>query len=124
MSNYSKRGVILFIVLGTIIVVMGLAIIVLRIIATQSRLTRHQVNRIQAQYAAKAALIFVMDRLRNSDPSWGTGTYHMGPGMDIPENDLPESVTEVEIAVGALGTGSSGLGRRITATATYVYTPS
>lgn len=64
MPNCNRRGVILFVVLGVIIVVVTLATVVLRIISSQSRLTHHQVSRIQAQYAAKAGMVLAFDKLR------------------------------------------------------------
>ncbi len=65
--NYSRKGVILFIVLGVIIVSVVLATVVLRIISSQSRLTHHQVSRIQALYAAKAGMVLAFDKLRRGD---------------------------------------------------------
>lgn len=41
-----------------------LTTVILRTISNQSRLTHHQVTRIQAQYAAKAGMILAFDKLR------------------------------------------------------------
>ena len=73
MSNLrpGKRGVALFIVLGTILVVVILANIVLNIILSQSRLTHHQISRIRAYYASLAGMNYALEQLRT-----GTWVYH------------------------------------------------
>jgi len=130
MPNRDKKGVILFIVIGVTIVFIILATVILRVIANQSRLTHHQVSRIQAQYAAKAGIIYALDKLRlNNDANWPTtGTYTRtmyksgaSAAGDFNEPDLPSSIQSVSITVYAPGTGISGT-RKITATADYLYT--
>jgi len=66
MSNYlpNKKGVAIFMVLATIMIVVVLANVVLAIISNQSRLTRHEVNRIQAYYSAQAALVYTLEKIR------------------------------------------------------------
>lgn len=130
MPDRNKKGVLLFIVLGTIIVVATLSTVILRIILSQSRLTHHQVSRIQAQYAAKAGVIYALDKLRkNDDANWpATGEYtwimrrsgSTPPVLDEP--NLPGSIDRVEITVYAPGTGISGT-RKISAKAFYTPTP-
>lgn len=140
MPNYNKKGVILFIVIVIIIMVSIMSTIILRIVSSQSRLSHHQVSRIQAQYAAKAALIYALDKLRRNDASWSATTpvnpvekrmckEVAGPNCntpDITEPDLPSSVQYVDITVydpaaAAPNQGISGT-RKITATAEYTYT--
>ncbi len=131
MPNRDKKGVILFIVIGVILVVVILSTVILRVISNQARLTHHQVSRIQAQYAARAGVIYALDKLRrNDDANWpATGTYTRtmlksgasSPG-DFNEPNLPGSVQSVVITVGAPGTGISGT-RKITAAADFLYTP-
>lgn len=67
MPDSDKKGVILFIVLGVIIVTVTLATVILRNISNQSRLTHHNVTRIQAQYASKAGMVLAFDKLRRGD---------------------------------------------------------
>jgi hypothetical protein len=130
MFNSNKKGVLLFIVLGTIIVVAALSTVILRIILSQSRLTHHQVSRIQSQYAAKAGLNYALDKLRrNDDANWpATGEYvriMRRSGASVPdfnEPNLPGSIDRVEITVYAPGSGISGT-RKISAKAIYTYTP-
>jgi len=110
-------------------VVSVLATVMLRIISHQSRLTHHQVSRIQAQYAAKAALVYTLDKLRrNDDASWpATGQYTKRmcrSGCDINEPNLPNSIQRVDITVFNINTGIPGTNtRKISARAIYTYTP-
>lgn len=68
MIRVGKKGIALFMVLATILIVVILSNIVLSIISSQSRLTHHEVNRIRAYYAAQAGLVYTMEKLRNG--SW------------------------------------------------------
>jgi Tfp pilus assembly protein PilX len=80
MPNRSKRGIILFIVIGIIMLVAVLSTIILRIVANQSRLTHHQVSRVQAMYAAKAGMVWALEMLRT-----GTKVYSVA----LARNDCP-----------------------------------
>lgn len=142
MPNYNKKGVILFIVIGVIMVVAMLSIVILRIISNQSRLTHHQLSRIQGQYAAKAGVLYALDKLRrNDDLSWTNTTplvpvvkrmckQVMAPDCNSPaiiEKDLPPSINYVDIyvydpAAPPPNQGISGT-RKVSAKATYTYTP-
>ena len=129
MPDSNRKGVILFIVLGTIIVVATLSTVILRIILSQTRLTHHQVSRIQAQYAAKAGINYALEMLRTNDPDWpSTGEYTRimrrsgSSSPDFNEPSLPASIDNVEITVYSPGTGPSNT-RKISAKATFTYTP-
>lgn len=66
-----QKGVVLLLVLGTLLVVIILANVVLSIVSSQSRLTHHQVSRIQAYYASQAAVNYALEKLRlGSDGNW------------------------------------------------------
>lgn len=67
-----KKGVALFMVLATILIVVVLANVVLNIAASQSRLTHHEVSRIQAYYAAQAGMVYALEKLRNG--TWNSGS--------------------------------------------------
>lgn len=126
-----NRGVLLIMVLATILVVTILANIALNIILSQARLTHHQVSRTQAYYAALAGVNYAIEKLRVNDADWpATGSYIRnlcrsagspctGAG-DIVDGDMPVSLKNVEITVGAPGSGINGT-RKITAKA--IYTP-
>jgi hypothetical protein len=126
----NKKGVLLFIVVGIIIVVATLSTVILRITLNQARLTHHQVSRIQSQYAAKAGVNYALEKLRrNDDVFWpATGEYTRimrrsgASAPDFNEPDLPASIDNVEITVYTPGSGISGT-RKISAKASYTYTP-
>lgn len=129
MPRDSKKGAILFVVLGTIIVVATLSTVILRIMLTQTRLTHHQVSRIQAQYAAKAGVTYALEMLRINDPDWSSSVEYTrimrrtgSVSPDINEPDLPASIDRVEITVYSPGTGPSST-RKVSAKAVYTYTP-
>ena len=81
MLNRDKKGIVLFIVIGIIMVVVVLSIVILRMIANQSRLTNHQVTRIQAQYAAKAGMVYALEMLRT-----GAWVYSVSPPVNTCPN--------------------------------------
>jgi type II secretory pathway pseudopilin PulG len=130
MLKSNRKGMILFIVLGTIMVVSILSTVILRIILTQSRLTHHQLSRIQSQYAAKAGINYALEMLRVNDSNWpATGEYtrimrQSGSSLpDFNEPNLPGSVSRVEITVYGVNSGPIAGTRRISAKAIYTYSP-
>ncbi len=62
-----RKGVAMFMVLATILIVVVLANVALTIVANQGRLTRHEVGRIQAYYAAQAGLEYTMMKIKVGD---------------------------------------------------------
>ncbi len=72
-----ERGVALFVVLATIFVVVLLANICLNIMVSQSRLTHHKVNRIQAYYAGWAVINYAQEELRRG--KWTAPSVHFLP---------------------------------------------
>ncbi|MDD5116479.1 MAG: hypothetical protein PHW98_05385 [Candidatus Omnitrophica bacterium] len=129
MSDGSRKGVILFIVIAVIMLVATLSTVILRIMLTQTRLTHHQVSRIQAQYAARAGVNYALDMLRTNNANWpSTGEYTRimrrsgAVSPDFNEGNLPASIDRVEITVYNPGSGPSNT-RRISAKAVYTYTP-
>jgi len=126
---------VLFIVIGVVLVVGILAVVILRIITSHARLTHHQVTRVQAMYAAKAGMLYALDKLRrNDDPTcWPTGPGQYTRSMnregsgacEVREPDLPPAVSEVLITVYDLGTSygpADPLSRKVSATANFLYT--
>lgn len=128
-----KKGVVLLIVLGTILLVVILANIILSTMSSQSRLTHHQVSRIQAYYAAMAGINYAFESIRLNDANWipapdvfpNTRTRILCRGCVLPnvnEPELPNSIQQVTITIGAPNSGISGT-REVRATATYIYSP-
>ena len=74
-----KRGVVLFIVLATILLVIILSGVILRIISSQSRLTHHKVSRIKAYYAGRGMINYAFERFRTGawvpNPAGGARKY-------------------------------------------------
>jgi Tfp pilus assembly protein PilX len=134
MPNYcDKKGMILFIVIGIIMVVVVLSTVILRVATVHARLTHHQVTRIQAQYAAKAAVIYTLYKM-HEDPTWFattpaspvTKTMCRG-GCDINEPLLPSSIQSISITIydpAAPAPNQGILGsRKISAKVDYTYVP-
>jgi len=129
--RFKKKGVVLLIVLGMLLVVASLTTVILSLILSHSRLTHHQTSRIQAYYASQAGIIYALEKLRTGDTNWipspdtspNTRTRTLcRSGCDVNEPDLPNPIQQVAIVIEAAGTGISGT-RRLKATATYTYTP-
>ena len=93
MPDSDRRGVLFFIVLGILIVVAILSTVILRIMLSQSRLTHHQVSRIQAQYAARAGLVYALEMLKKgtADGGWG---YSVLPAVNSCPNSSGCLVTD------------------------------
>ncbi len=62
--RFNKKGVVLLIVLGTLLVVVSLATVVLSMMLSHYRLTHHQTSRIQAYYAALAGVNYGLENIR------------------------------------------------------------
>ncbi|MFA6217214.1 MAG: hypothetical protein WDL87_06160 [Candidatus Omnitrophota bacterium] len=97
LKRNNKRGVVIFIVLITLLIVAALSQVVLNIILNQSRLNYHQVSRLQAYYAVLAAMNLTRENLRLQN--WTTNTYTLcSSGCTVNDPDIPYRVT---ITVGA-----------------------
>lgn len=117
MAESNKRGVVLFIVLATLMIVIVLANVILNIMSSQSRLTHHQVSRIQSYYAAQAGMNLALERLRTG--TWNTGTYSLcKSGCTVNDTDIPYRV-DINISDPNPTTNI----RTITFTTTYTYAP-
>jgi Tfp pilus assembly protein PilX len=113
-----NKGVALLLVLMVILVAVIIANISLTFILSQSRLTHHEISRIQAYYACQAGVNYALEKLRTGD--WSTGSYSLcSSGCTVNDGDIPY---RVDITIGDTGSGINNT-RRISATATYTYTP-
>lgn len=74
--NFYQRGVALFLVLGTILIVALLSSVILSIVLNQTRLAYHQITRVKAYYATLAAMNLAVDKLQSG--AWGNGLYTFG----------------------------------------------
>ena len=132
-----NKAMAMLLVLVTIAVVMLLANIVLSTVVSQSRLTHHQVSRIQAYYAAQAGINYALDKLRRQDdtinwpiPASDEAAYTRRicrncVAPDIAELKLPLSINSVSVKVTPAGTANcnppAGIPVCVSATADYAY---
>jgi len=73
--RFNKKGIVLFIVLGTLLVVVSLATVILNLVLNHAQFTQHQTNRIQAYYASMAGINYGLEKLRIGLPSgWTTAS--------------------------------------------------
>lgn len=118
-NNRNKQGIVMFIVLATVLVVILLANILLGLVSSQSRLTHHQVSRIQAYYAAKSGINYAIEQLRLGNWLAGGSWTLCRTGCDINDPAIPGPIQLITITVGEVGGGT----RPVSATATYTYSP-
>ncbi len=129
-----KKGIALFMVLGTILIVVVLANVMLAMISSHGRLTHHQVSRIQAYYAAQAGVNYAYESLRVG--AWDSSDCPAPNGCLLSAldpnfaADFPHTVSDVRIILKTPSAGSSTCPNTlsagtvcINATATYTYTP-
>lgn len=107
-------------VLAILMVIVALANVVLSTMLNQSKLTHHQVTRIQAYYAALGYANYTYQKLfLNDDPvGWPaafTKTFCRS-GCDVNDQDLPFGIERIDVVVQADSAGRPGI-REIVATA-------
>jgi hypothetical protein len=144
MAN-NKKGIVLFIVLATVLIIVILSGVILSIISSQSRLTHHQASRIKAYYAGKGIMNYALEMLRKGSPGgWvlpGTGNLYyachkaQGSSKDcvdsgisptssayiIPtDNDIPYNV---QVTIHPDKTGPNNIGAKLEIKTEYTYTP-
>jgi len=109
-SKTDKRGVVLFIVLMTIVIVSTLASVVLSIMVSQARLTHHQASRIQAYYASQAGVNYAIEMLRIGPPTgWTVGTCTSGCWWTFSDGDFrPSSILNNSVQITTIPSGSAG----------------
>jgi Tfp pilus assembly protein PilX len=131
-----QKGIVLVLVLATILIVVLLGIAILNIISSQSRLTHHQLSRIQAYYANKAVINYAFEQLRTGAWVPGTNCTAVSPcvatqatpnfGLNLAAGGdfLPPSITSVSLTITPAGTSTCPAGNCdcVNATATYTHT--
>ena len=79
-----KKAVILVVVMGILIVVFTLALVALYLMTQEARIAEHKIRRMEALFAARAAMVHAIEELRsgntNLDPSWTVTMNRIGPG--------------------------------------------
>lgn len=107
----SQRGMVLFIVLAIFFIVILIGNFTMGLISSQSRLTHHNVGRIQAYYAAQGALHYAFEKLRqNNDSNWqipSIGNAYTRTlcrsGCNINDPSLPLTISTVRIRIADQG---------------------
>jgi len=131
-SNH-KKGVVLLIVLGTLLVVVSLATVILSLILSHARLTHHQTSRIQAYYAAMAGINYGLEKLRLGPAGGGWAVSPRTETMSFAWGDFKppilinptNGVTITIKSAGSAGCSSPPApmgGACVSATADYSYT--
>jgi len=129
----NRKGVVIFIVLATILVVVILSGVILSVISSQSRLTHHQVSRIKAYYAGRGMMSYAMEKLRIGDwipnSSGGANKYacHRGcidsvtANYTIPQDaDIPY---KIQIKIYPKDNALSATATQLDIKTEYTYTP-
>ncbi len=128
-NNSKKSGVALFFVVLTVVVVLVLAVVILTTMSNQSRLTHHQISRIQAYYASIGSINYAMDMLRvGAGSGWTTASCPGPAGCTMPADaTMPNTIISRKVFFVPAGTGGcnppGGTGICIQATTDYTYTP-
>lgn len=66
----SRKGIILYMVLGVLLIVAVLANVIVMVITSHTRFTEHQVRRIKAYYAAMGGIVYAREMLILKVPDW------------------------------------------------------
>ena len=98
MPNRNKRGMILPIVIWVILAVVVLSTVTLRIISNQTRLTHHQVSRIQALYVAKAGMVWALEMLRTGGKAYPADCTDASPCL-ISDPSFPLTIVNKQVQV-------------------------
>ena len=126
-NGANSKGIALILVLSFTLIVAILANITLIVIRSQSRLTHHQLSRIQAIYAAQAGMNYALEKLRVGDSNWTSTNCTAASPCSVPFDSgdfKPPSIVGNTVSVVIRAPGSSGcLGNEacISTTATYTY---
>ncbi|MFA5155979.1 MAG: pilus assembly PilX N-terminal domain-containing protein [Candidatus Omnitrophota bacterium] len=96
MSENRPKGAALYLVIGTLIIVLILARVILAIILNQATISRHHTTRIQAYYAAQAGMNYALEQLRTGAWYYNDAVDNSCPnatsGCDIDESTFPPSI--------------------------------
>lgn len=93
----NKKGIVLFIVLGVVLITATLAAVVINLVLSHYRFTHHQFSRIQAYYASMAGINYAIEMLRIGPVAGGwVSTDCPSPGgCPIPnDSQLPPSIQQ------------------------------
>jgi Tfp pilus assembly protein PilX len=129
-AKEEEKATALFLVLSIMFVVLALANVILSFMHSQSRLTHHQVSRIQAYYAAQAAMNYAFEKLRTGEWVAGIDCTEAAPchapgdiPLDFSNAFYPPSINYINVTI-APQAGSPITGTNpVNVTVDYQYSP-
>lgn len=74
-----RKGVVLTVVIGIMLVILALAVAALHLMTQESRIVEHKIKRTRALYAAQAGMVDALEQLRNGTvtlPTVGSPTIY------------------------------------------------
>lgn len=80
-----RKGIVLVVVIGTMLVLLALAFVSIYLMTQQSRVAEHKIRRMRAYFAAQAGVIHSLEELRRGNAlpasiNIGGGLIGYGPG--------------------------------------------
>lgn len=115
-----QKGIALFMVLSTLLIVVILANVIISVLLNQTRLTHHQVSRIQANYAGQAAILDALERLSNGNYNFDSCSANSG-GCSFTDADFPHTIKSVSVVIRRPGTPDCPPGNSACVSATVNY---
>lgn len=128
----NKKGILFVMVLAAVIVALTLGAIFLTFFTSESKVTHHQLSRIQAYYVAMAGVNYAFERIWNG--SWQPSTCPSPTGCVINDTNFPNSTHQqfrvIFCPAGSTCAGSNqpcttpqGINYCIYSTVNYTFTP-
>ena len=101
-----KKGIVLIIVIGVMMIVFTLALVALYLRTQEARIAEHKIKRIRGVFAARAGMIHALEEIRKGNNPNGTAAITIGAGfVGYPALGLPvEVVYDAAITTGPGGT--------------------
>ena len=132
-----EKGMVLYIVLTTLLIVVILSNVLLSLVANQNRLTHHQTSRIQSYYATQAGLVFAFEQLRQyqndtvlTSPTWGQcGITRDCLGIPLFDDEFPFTIENKIVMINVIRPGQPGCttgpveSACVNVSATHTYSP-
>ena len=108
-----KKGVVLVVIIGIMVVISTLALAALYLMSQESRIVEHKIKRTGAFYAAQAGMVLALEKLRKGD--WAPHAVQKYCLNDNIDNDCTPSRTvddanipyDVTIEIHPAGTSGS-----------------
>jgi Tfp pilus assembly protein PilX len=75
-----KKGVVLAIVIGILIVIFTLALVAIHLMTQEARVAEHKIRRMRAVFAARAGMVHALEMIRQGQNPNGT-SINIGAGV-------------------------------------------